>query len=174
MLAHQVTDGVRNGLARLVASGQVTQEQLVQMQHSTGDIPDLATLPEPIRALYETSFGEAVGHLFLVSVPFAIVAFVCIVFIKEVPLRTTTGARQEQPVEAEAAAMTVEADGSRTDALRELEGEVGVLVRRIRRVIGERARAVHPDAAAGVVPHARLRPRPRPAARLGDRPGLRH
>lgn len=34
---------------------------------------------------------------------------------------------------------------SRTDALRELEGEVGVLIRRIRRVIGERARAVHPE-----------------------------
>ncbi|HWJ67018.1 MAG TPA: MarR family transcriptional regulator [Nocardioides sp.] len=34
---------------------------------------------------------------------------------------------------------------SRTDALRDLEGEVGVLIRRVRRVIGERARAVHPE-----------------------------
>lgn len=34
---------------------------------------------------------------------------------------------------------------SRGDALRELETEVGVLIRRVRRVIGERARAVHPD-----------------------------
>lgn len=34
---------------------------------------------------------------------------------------------------------------SRADALRELESEVGVLIRRIRRVIGERARAVHPE-----------------------------
>ena len=33
----------------------------------------------------------------------------------------------------------------RDDALRSLEHEVGVLIRRIRRVIGERARAVHPD-----------------------------
>lgn len=30
-------------------------------------------------------------------------------------------------------------------SLRELETEVGVLIRRVRRVIGERARAVHPD-----------------------------
>lgn len=89
VLAHQVTDGVKSGLGRLVASGQVTQEQLAQMQHSTGDIPDLAALPSPIRALYEASFGEAVGHLFMVAVPFAIVAFVCILFIEEVPLRTT-------------------------------------------------------------------------------------
>lgn len=34
---------------------------------------------------------------------------------------------------------------SRQDSLRRLESEVGVLVRRIRKVIGERARAVHPD-----------------------------
>src|SRR4051794_38639937 len=34
---------------------------------------------------------------------------------------------------------------SRADSLRHLEREVGVLIRRIKRVIGERARAVHPD-----------------------------
>jgi DNA-binding MarR family transcriptional regulator len=34
---------------------------------------------------------------------------------------------------------------SRSDELRRLEAEVGVLVRRIRRVIHERARAVHPE-----------------------------
>lgn len=41
--------------------------------------------------------------------------------------------------------MTTVVTGSRSDALRELESEVGVLIRRVRRVIGERARAVHPD-----------------------------
>ncbi len=34
---------------------------------------------------------------------------------------------------------------SRTDTLHDLEAELGVLIRRVRRVIGERARAVHPD-----------------------------
>jgi DNA-binding MarR family transcriptional regulator len=33
----------------------------------------------------------------------------------------------------------------RNEALRHLEQEVGVLIRRVRRVIGERARSVHPD-----------------------------
>lgn len=33
----------------------------------------------------------------------------------------------------------------RADGLRQLEQEVGVLVRRVRRVVHERARAVHPD-----------------------------
>ncbi|MBM7518444.1 MDR family MFS transporter [Nocardioides nitrophenolicus] len=91
VLAHQVTGGVKSGIEALVRAGKISQEQLAAMQHSTGDIPKLADLPAPIRSLYEASFGEAVGHLFLVAVPFAIAAFLCILFIKEVPLRTSTG-----------------------------------------------------------------------------------
>jgi DNA-binding MarR family transcriptional regulator len=37
------------------------------------------------------------------------------------------------------------AEPSRPESLRLLEAEVGLLIRRIKRVIGERARAVHPD-----------------------------
>ncbi|GAA3525531.1 MDR family MFS transporter [Nocardioides daeguensis] len=91
VLAHQVTSGVKDGITALVKAGKISQEQLAAMQHSTGDIPRLADLPAPIRALYEASFGDAVGHLFLVAVPFAVVALVCVVFIKEVPLRTSHG-----------------------------------------------------------------------------------
>ncbi|WP_408896899.1 MDR family MFS transporter [Nocardioides sp. R1-1] len=91
VLAHQVSDGVRTGVEGLVRAGRISQEQLVAMQHSTGDIPKLADLPAPIRAIYEASFGDAVGHLFLVAAPFAVVAFLCILFIEEVPLRTTNG-----------------------------------------------------------------------------------
>ena len=41
--------------------------------------------------------------------------------------------------------MTTEVVASREEALTALETEVGVLIRRIRRVIGERARAVHEE-----------------------------
>lgn len=96
VLAHQVTGSVKDGVMSLVRAGKITPEQLAEMQHSTGDIPNLADLPAPIRALYEASFGEAVGHLFLVSAPFAVVALLCVLFIKEVPLRTTTGGPTER------------------------------------------------------------------------------
>ena len=49
------------------------------------------------------------------------------------------------------------ADLSRAETLRRLEREVGVLIRRIKRVIGERARGRARGPAAGVVPDARLR-----------------
>jgi DNA-binding MarR family transcriptional regulator len=40
---------------------------------------------------------------------------------------------------------TTTGSSTRTDLLGGLEREVGVMIRRIRRVIGERARAVHPE-----------------------------
>ena len=57
--------------------------------HSSHQIPDLSTLPGPIRLVFEGAFGEATGHLFLIAVPFAVVALLCVLFVKEVPLRTT-------------------------------------------------------------------------------------
>jgi hypothetical protein len=42
-----------------------------------------------VRELFQHAFGEATGHLFLVALPFAAVALVCVIFIREVPLRTT-------------------------------------------------------------------------------------
>lgn len=83
LLAHQVADKMTSGLR---AMGVDPSEA-----GGKGNIPDLSELPEPIRNLYETAFGDATGHLFMVSVPFALVALLCVLFIKEVPLRTTTG-----------------------------------------------------------------------------------
>jgi hypothetical protein len=57
--------------------------------HQSHDIPDLSTLPEAVRALFQHAFGEATGHVFLVALPFAALALVCVLFIREVPLRTT-------------------------------------------------------------------------------------
>ena len=84
LLSHQVAQKVSEGLA---AMG-------VDAGHSSGAIPDLDSLPAPVRALYEASFGEATGHLFLVAAPFALLAFICILFIREVPLRTTLDAAE--------------------------------------------------------------------------------
>ncbi|MDN4171624.1 MDR family MFS transporter [Nocardioides sp. SOB77] len=85
LLAHQVADKVYAGLvARGVDPSQAGGG-------GTGAIPDLSQVDPLLRQVYEGAFGEATGHLFLVSVPFAVVALVCVLFIREVPLRTTTG-----------------------------------------------------------------------------------
>jgi hypothetical protein len=96
VLSHQVAQKVTDGLAALgIDSG-----------HQGGSIPDLGALPAPVRALYESAFGEATGHLFLAAAPFAFLALLCVLFIQEVPLRTTLdrelpqNASMEESVEA--------------------------------------------------------------------------
>jgi EmrB/QacA subfamily drug resistance transporter len=95
LLAHQVSAKVTAGLS----------DMGIDATHQTGAIPDIGSLPAPVRALYETAFGDATGHVFLAAVPFAILALVCVLLIKEVPLRTTLDlADGERPVRDEVAA----------------------------------------------------------------------
>jgi MFS family permease len=87
LLAHQVSAKVTTGLT----------DMGIDASHQTGAIPDLDALPGPVRALYESAFGEATGHIFLAAVPFAILALVCVLLIKEVPLRTTLDLAEKAP-----------------------------------------------------------------------------
>ena len=49
----------------------------------------MTTLSGPARQIVEHAFGESFGDIFLVGTPFALVALVCVLFIREVPLRTS-------------------------------------------------------------------------------------
>lgn len=104
LLAHEVVDSFTSGVQKAVAAGQVDPAALAEMQHGHGDIPDLASLPAPVQALYQDAFGAAIGHAFWVAVPFAVIALICVLFIKEVPLRTSL-APTVTDTEAEAAAV---------------------------------------------------------------------
>jgi hypothetical protein len=96
ILSHQVTQKVTDGLA---AMG-------IDTSHQSGSIPDLGSLPAPVRALYESAFGEATGHLFLTAAPFAFLAFLCVLFIQEVPLRTTLERELPQTGDVETSGVT--------------------------------------------------------------------
>ncbi|MGL3807780.1 MFS transporter [Paeniglutamicibacter sp. R2-26] len=50
---------------------------------------DLSTMPPAVRVMYETAFGDATGVIFMASAAVAVVSLVCILFIKEAPLRRT-------------------------------------------------------------------------------------
>jgi EmrB/QacA subfamily drug resistance transporter len=56
-----------------------------------GTLPDVHTLPAPVRALVEHAYGAGVGEIFMLAVPLGVVALVAIALIKEVPLGTTSG-----------------------------------------------------------------------------------
>ena len=88
VLGHQVADEISRGLAKLGIQGGAGD---------THQIPDLATLPEPVRVVVEHAFGVATGHIFLVAAPFAVAALVAVLFIQEVPMRETL---EDEPREA--------------------------------------------------------------------------
>jgi hypothetical protein len=59
-------------------------------------LPKVSALPAPVRAVVESSFGHAIADIFLIAAPVAMLALVAILFIKEVPLRTTNASPAKQ------------------------------------------------------------------------------
>ncbi|MFF3949947.1 MFS transporter [Streptomyces sp. NPDC001902] len=85
VLGNRVTHYVKDGLTALGVKS--TGE-------SDGAIPDLATLPAPIRHVVESAYGHGAGDVFLVAAPVAFLALLLVLFIKEVPLKTASGLQQ--------------------------------------------------------------------------------
>ncbi|RKN10462.1 MDR family MFS transporter [Streptomyces radicis] len=77
-----------------------------------GAVPDISILPEPIREVVENAYATATAELFLIATPCAAVAFLVVLFIKEKPLKTTSGDQRL----AEEAAAAAAADEEPKDA----------------------------------------------------------
>jgi EmrB/QacA subfamily drug resistance transporter len=88
LLAARVTSLVTEGLA----------ERRIPAGGTGGQIPDLATLPVPVRTVVESAYGEGVADIFLAAAPLGLVALVAVLLLREVPLGTRSGielARQD-------------------------------------------------------------------------------
>ncbi|MGX1247960.1 MFS family permease [Streptomyces ambofaciens] len=84
ILANRVADETAKGLsdAGVTVPGGGSGE---------GSVPDMSTLPGPMRTIIEHAYAVATADLFLIATPFAVLALVAVVFIKEKPLKTTSG-----------------------------------------------------------------------------------
>ncbi|MDQ1009777.1 EmrB/QacA subfamily drug resistance transporter [Streptomyces sp. V4I23] len=85
VMANRVTHYVKDGLAELGPRGTAAGHGGT----AGGSIPDLDALPGPIRTVMETAYGHGVADVFLYSAPFALVAFLVTLFIKEVALKSS-------------------------------------------------------------------------------------
>ncbi len=114
VLAHQVSSHITSGLAALGvptgASGGGSQ------------IPDITTLPAPIALVVQDSYGIAAGDIFLVAAPITFLALIAVLFIKEVPLRTTNDAPDQLRDTGNAAALS---EGAAVVGLGSLTPETG-------------------------------------------------
>ena len=81
LLSHQV--------AAQVTAGYVSAQRPPSFPAGSHAVPDVTTLPGWEQSIWEHAFGWSFGHIFLVATPFALVALVCVLLVREVPLRTT-------------------------------------------------------------------------------------
>jgi EmrB/QacA subfamily drug resistance transporter len=95
ILSHQV--------ASKVAAGYTAAQKAPTFSADSHAVPNVPSLPGWEQAIWEHAFGESFGHIFTVGTPFAVIALLCILFIKEVPLRTTNLEEHDGEVAAAAA-----------------------------------------------------------------------
>ncbi len=87
LLTHRLRDTIP---AQLKAAG-VSADQMPAGSATQGSPEQIAALPEPIHLAVTTGFAEALQTTFLAAVPFAILGFVIMLFLRETPLRQTRG-----------------------------------------------------------------------------------
>ncbi|SDK64318.1 drug resistance transporter, EmrB/QacA subfamily [Glycomyces sambucus] len=87
VLANQVADKIREGLAAIgIDAGTAGQ--------SSSSL-DLDAMPEPIAEIVRASYGDATGHLFLISACIAAAGFIAALFLTPVRLRETVDLVEE-------------------------------------------------------------------------------
>ena len=95
VLARRVTDNITDGLA---ASG-------VPASAAGGSASNLnlAELPEAFQHIVRAAYGDATGHIFLISAAIAVVGVIAAAFLKPKALRTTVDLDESPSVPADAA-----------------------------------------------------------------------
>ncbi|MEU5914110.1 MDR family MFS transporter [Micromonospora sp. NPDC047527] len=104
VLAHKVNDYTAAGLSQLGIPASSSG--------SGGSLPDVHTLPGPIRLVVESAYGHGAGDIFLTAAPFALIALIAVIFIKEVPLRQHSSSPTTGGVERESAGVAVVPTGA--------------------------------------------------------------
>ncbi|MEU6892405.1 MFS transporter [Streptomyces sp. NPDC046557] len=98
IMANRITHYAKDGLATLDPKYAAAAAR----QSSGGSIPDMNSLPGPLRTVMESAYGHGIADVFLIAAPLALIAFLVTLFIKEVPLRTSGGmAQASQAAEAQ-------------------------------------------------------------------------
>ncbi|MFI8218626.1 MFS transporter [Streptomyces sp. NPDC085932] len=156
VLGNKITDYVQDGLADLGSKGAA----LGHAGTGGGGIPDLDTMPAPIRTVVESAYGHGVADVFLYSAPLALLALLVSLFIKEVPLKTRGGLAQaaaaetgaQAPAEAPAEASAEKAAPSWAVAETEAAGGTGPEGTQRLAAVATVARAEEPASGGGGVP----------------------
>ena len=90
ILANRVRDGIVEGITALGPKAAAAAKS----SGGTGTL-DIKHMPEPVAGIVRAAYGDATGHIFWVAFWFGLVALLAVLFLKEVPLRTTVSMADE-------------------------------------------------------------------------------
>lgn len=108
MLGTVIADRIRTGIASLAPADQALAAQAL----GSGTIPQVGTLPEPVRVVVESAYGIGVGDVFLFSIPLAVVTLIAVSLLPNVDLGTKNAVQlKAAPVEAAEDALIGASDG---------------------------------------------------------------
>ncbi|RLP70676.1 DHA2 family efflux MFS transporter permease subunit [Mycetocola reblochoni] len=115
LLAERVTASMtaqqaalQQALAALGAEGQKVAASL-----ASGTIPAVSSLPDGVRQIIESAYGDGIASIFLTAAPLALVSLIAIVFLPNVSLSTQTAQdRRDEVADAAIATAGVTPTGS--------------------------------------------------------------
>lgn len=111
ILANQVSSHVKDSLSTFVPK---TPEEIAALKGlATGVLPKISELPETIRTIVESAYGNGIADAFLVAIPLAIISLIAIILLPNKSLSTQTA---EQKMASEKA-------GEPTTAIQKLAAE---------------------------------------------------
>ncbi|MCQ4084485.1 MFS transporter [Streptomyces sp. RB6PN25] len=118
-LSNRITHYMQDGFASLGIPMPATQG-------GEANLPDLSKLPVPIRQITEVAYGHGLADIFLYASPFAFIAFLLVLFIREVPLKTASGLQQSAGVPAHSAAAAAQQPAATALAEEELMDGISI------------------------------------------------
>ncbi|QNA93354.1 MULTISPECIES: MDR family MFS transporter [unclassified Microbacterium] len=118
VLANSLTGLFSDGKERLGAAiaklGEKGAEVAAQL--SSGTLPEVRLLPEPVRSIVEDFYAQAISHAFLIGIPLAVISLVAILFLPNRPLTTMTTTERAQADAAKKSTVEDAADVAIADA----------------------------------------------------------
>ena len=129
-LAASVTDlmaGVKDELTAAIMSLGAQGAEIAQ-QLQSGTLPQVSSMPEVVRVIFEDVYAQGISHSFLIAVPFAIISLIAIIFLPNVPLTRMTTKERIEATEADFATVSVPAgmnvpmDDAEQDAAEQTDG----------------------------------------------------
>ena len=74
---------------------------------ASGTLPQVSTMPETLRVIFEDIYAQAISHSFLIAVPFAVVSLIAVIFLPNIPLNRMTTKERIEATEADLATVSV-------------------------------------------------------------------